>query len=50
VLGLRLVACVYLWFIARTSLGVPGVTAAGLVTIDMLLRLLLDTLIDLASG
>ena len=50
VLGLKLVICGYLWFIARASLGVPGLTAAGLVLIDVLLSVLMDGLIDLASG
>lgn len=32
----------YLWFIARTTLGVSGMTAAGLVLLDELLSALID--------
>lgn len=47
---LRIVIMVYLWFIARTALGVPGFTAAGLVAIDVLLSILMEGLLDRASG
>jgi hypothetical protein len=48
--GLRIVTLVYLWFIARTALGVPMLTAAGLVAIDVLLSFLFEGLLDRISG
>jgi hypothetical protein len=49
-LGINLVIVVYLWFIARASLAVSGLTAAGLVAIDVLLSFLLEGIADQLSG
>ena len=34
----------YLWFIARAGLGVPALTAVGVVAIDILLSLVINAL------
>lgn len=44
-LGLVVYALIlgYVWFIARTALGVPGGTAAGIVVLDVALSIAIDT-------
>lgn len=36
----------YVWFVARTVLGIPALTAAGLVLLDMVLSVLLNTVTE----
>lgn len=41
---------VYLWFIARTGLGVQSLTAVGIVSVDILLSLLISAFTDNLHG
>ncbi len=41
---------VYLWFISRVGLGVPPLTAVGIVSIDILLSLMISAITDHLHG
>ncbi|HYB56559.1 MAG TPA: hypothetical protein VEK12_10340 [Alphaproteobacteria bacterium] len=49
-LAVRIVILVMLWFIARSALGIARLAAAGLVTLDFVLNLIVSSIVDARLG